>query len=123
MDINTYTQICIELSKIDSLHNREKCIFEYYKRLIEIKNLIEPLQDKKKYNRLVKIKFVIKKLLSLIEIKNPKLKPKPKNYHNDYDDYYSDDDNYNNKSNESSGTYEYFTVQPWTGDPNICIFD
>ena len=123
MDIDTYKQICIELNKIIFMYEGEKCIFEYYERLNEMKKIIDPLQDQSKYNALKKTKFIIKKLLSHIEITNPKLKPKPKNYHNDYDDYYSDDDNYNNKSNESSGTYEYFTVQPWTGDPNICIFD
>ena len=126
MNIDTYKQICKELTKINFMYEREKCIFQCYDRLIEIKKITEPLQDKTKYHGLVKIKFTIKKLLSHIEITNPQKFKKQSNYHNNNnnDDYYYHDNknsNYIRGSNEV--ILETFTVQPWTGDPNICIFD
>jgi hypothetical protein len=124
MDTNTYTQICIELNKINSLYNREKCIFEYYDELIEIKKITDVLQDKTKYEGLKKTKFIIKKLLSHIEIKNPQKFRKQSNYHNNNnDDYYYDNKNENHIRGSNEVVHFSFTVQPWTGDPNICIFD
>ena len=124
MDANTYQQICKEITKINFMYKREKCIFEYYDRLIEIKRITEPLQDKTKYHGLVKIKFTIRKLLSRIEIKNPQKFRKKSNYHNNNnDDYYDDSKNENHIRGSNEVVHFSFTVQPWTGDPNICIFD
>lgn len=124
MDTNTYTQICMELNKINFMYECEKCIFEYYDRLIEIKKMIDPLEDQSKYESLKESKFIIRMLLSRIEIKNPQKFKTQSNYHNNNDDNYYDDNknsNYIRGSNEV--ILETFTVQPWTGDPNICIFD